>query len=73
MDRFEEFLEKIVNDESMGEWKFTSRLEEYLFCILVKGTAEATTKYEELRKAITDKKLKENSLEKYLDAIYKKK
>lgn len=73
MDRFEEFLKKIVNDEPIGDWKFTSRLEEYLFCILAKGTTEATAKYEELRKAITDKKLKENSLEQYLDTIYKKK
>lgn len=68
MNRLEELLLKIVNKEPIGNWGCENRLEQYLFCIIAKGTPEATEEYERIRSL--DGKVEINGLEAYLDLIY---
>lgn len=68
MNRLEELLVKIVKKEPIGEWGCENRLEQYLFCIVAKGTPEATAEYARIR--ALDGKVETNGLEAYLDLIY---
>ena len=68
MNRLEELLIKIINKEPIGDWGCENRLEQYLFCIVAKGTPEAEAEYANIRSI--DHKVEINGLEAYLDLIY---
>ena len=69
MNRLDELLTKITNKEPIGEWSCQNRLEQFLFCIIARGTAEAETEYADLISHYVDGKPL-NILEEYLDVIY---
>ena len=69
MNRLDELLTKITNKEPIGEWSCQNRLEQFLFCIIARGTAEAETEYADLISHYKDGKPL-NILEEYLDVIY---
>jgi hypothetical protein len=69
MNRLDELLSKIVNKEPIGDWSCMNRLEQYLFCIIARGTPEAEAEYAEIISHYKDGKPL-NILEEYLDIIY---
>jgi hypothetical protein len=69
MNRLDELLTKITNNEPIGDWTCQNRLEQFLFCIIARGTAEAEQEYAELVSHYKDGKPL-NLLEEYLDVIY---
>lgn len=69
MNRLDELLTKITNKEPIGNWSCLNRLEQYLFCIVARGTAEAENEYAELISHYDNGKPL-NILEEYLDVIY---
>lgn len=69
MNRLDELLTKIANNEPIGDWKCQNRLEQYLFCIIARGTAEAEREYSDITSRYQDGKPL-NALEEYLDVIY---
>lgn len=68
MNRLDELLNKIINEEPIGDWECKNRLEQYLFCIVAKGTPEAEIQYDRLYVDAPETPL--NELEAYLDIIY---
>jgi hypothetical protein len=69
MNRLDELLIKIINKEPIGNWSCQNRLEQFLFCIVARGTVEAEQEYEKLIAQYKDGKPL-NILEEYLDVIY---
>lgn len=69
MNRLDELLTKITNKEPIGDWACQNRLEQFLFCIIARGTAEAESEYADLISHYKDGKPL-NILEEYLDIIY---
>ena len=69
MNRLDELLTKIINKEPIGNWSCQNRLEQFLFCIVARGTAEAEQEYEKIIAQYKDGKPL-NILEEYLDVIY---
>lgn len=69
MNRLEELLIKITNKQPIGDWVCANRLEQFLFCIVARGTAEAEREYADIVSQYKDGKPL-NLLEEYLDIIY---
>ena len=69
MNRLDELLTKITNKEPIGDWSCQNRLEQFLFCIIARGTAEAEAEYADLVSHYKDGNPL-NILEEYLEVIY---